>query len=71
MASVCAQEAPANTHARARARPHVPTHPQVLLSGLVGAPADLDLAKWAAWLNDNGYDDKAGWAKIVAGAKEK
>jgi hypothetical protein len=37
----------------------------------VGTPSELDLAKWAAWLADNGYDSQEGWAKIVAGAKEK
>ena len=45
--------------------------PQVLLSGLIGDPADLDLAKWAGWLGSNGYDSKEGWAKIVAGVRAK
>ncbi|KAI8466697.1 MAG: hypothetical protein J3K34DRAFT_432899 [Monoraphidium minutum] len=44
---------------------------KVLLSGLVGSPAELDIAKWASWLADNGYDSKEGWAKIVAASKEK
>lgn len=43
----------------------------VLLSGLVGKPSELELSKWAAWLADNGYANKEGWAKIVEGAREQ
>jgi hypothetical protein len=37
----------------------------------MGEPKDLDLAKWAVWLADNGYESKEGWAKIVAGVRER
>jgi hypothetical protein len=43
---------------------------QVLLSGTFVDPADLDIAKWAGWLADNGYSNGQGWAtisKAVAG----
>jgi len=41
-----------------------------LLSGTFVDPADLDIAKWAGWLADNGYTNGEGWAtisKVAAG----
>lgn len=43
----------------------------VLLSGLVAEPRDLDLAKWASWLAANGYENREGWAKVVAAVEER
>jgi len=43
---------------------------KVLLSGTFVDPSDLDIAKWAGWLADNGYTNGQGWAaisKAVAG----
>ncbi|GBF92246.1 hypothetical protein Rsub_05329 [Raphidocelis subcapitata] len=43
----------------------------VLLSGTFADARDLDLPKWAAWLAANGYENKEGWAKIVAAVRER
>lgn len=44
---------------------------KVLLSGTFVAPADLDLAKWAAFLASNGYNNKAGWDLLMENIKAK
>ena len=44
-------------------------HSQVLLSGTFIDAASLDLPKWAVWLADNGYSNKAGWDTLMEGIK--
>lgn len=56
------------THSPAHTRT---TKTQVLLNGTIGDVKDLDIAKWAGWLADNGYDNKEGWAKIEEGVRAK
>eukprot|EP00775_Hariotina_reticulata_P000898 gene898-1221_t len=41
----------------------------VLLSGTFIDAASLDLPKWAVWLADNGYTNKAGWDTLMTGIK--
>jgi len=42
---------------------------QFLLSGTFVDPDALDLPKWAAWLAESGYDNKAGWNTLLAAIK--
>lgn len=42
-----------------------------LLSGTFVDPDALDLPKWAAWLAESGYDNKAGWNTLLAAIKAK